>query len=145
MIDQKNVTSMNRSAHPPVPSEGGAFRQLWAGVGVAAMLSAMGMLHVATKMAALNSGYRLGKVEDGHRLLERENTQLKLQLATLRSASRLEHVARTTFGMVTPSAQSVFQVGGPVVPVVRAPLPLTKPAQKPHASAAVALLGAGSR
>ena len=99
----------------------GATRQILAGVTVAAMLTGVGLLHVASRMAAVNAGYRLGKVEEQHKLLERDNVALKLQLATLRSAAHLEATARTQLGMTTPAAQAVFQVGGAFAPVNRLP------------------------
>lgn len=99
----------------------GATRQILASVIVAAMLCGVGILHVAAKVSAVEAGYQLGHLEDEHRLLERENVALKLQLATLRSAAHIETTARTQLGMVTPSAQAVFAVGGPVAPVVKAP------------------------
>lgn len=117
----------------------GVTRQVLAASLAAALFTGAGLLHVAARVAAVNAGYRLGKAEEQHRDLERENVALKLQRATLRSAAHLELTARTQLGMVSPSAQSVLHVGGPVVPVVKAPAP---PAKK-HPT--VALLTAGER
>ena len=118
-----------------------ATRQVLAASLAAALLVGVGLLHVAARVAAVNAGYRLGKAEELHRDLERENVALKLQRATLRSAAHLEATARTHLGMVTPSAQAVLHIGGPVVPVARpAPVPAKKAAHP-----TVALLTVGER
>ncbi len=118
-----------------------ATRQVLAASLAAALLVGVGLLHVAARVAAVNAGYRLGKAEELHRDLERENVALKLQRATLRSAAHLEATARTQLGMVTPSAQAVLHVGGPAVPVTRpSPAPVKKTARP-----TVALLTLGER
>lgn len=95
-------------------STSGATRQVLLGVFVAGALCAVGILHVAGKVSAVESGYQLGKLEETHRSLEREHAALVLQLATLRSAAHIETTARTKLGMVAPSAQRVFKVGAPI-------------------------------
>jgi len=102
------------------PSKG-ATRQVLTGVVAAAMLCAVGVLHVASKVAAVESGYQLGQLQAAHQKLERENVTLKLQRATLRSAAHIETTARTELGMRTPSPQRVFAVGGPLAPARTAP------------------------
>ena len=122
-------------------SGAGAARQVLAASLAAALLVSVGLLHVAARVAAVNAGYRLGRAEDLHRDLERENVALKLQRATLRSAAHLEATARTQLGMVTPSAQAVLHVGGPMVPVAK-PAPTVA---KKATHATVALLAVGER
>jgi cell division protein FtsL len=98
----------------------GATRQVLAGVCIAAALCTVGVLHVASKVSAVESGYQLGQLEDAHRTLEREHATLLLQLATMRSAAHIETTARTRLGMTAPAPQRVFAMGGPVSPLVNA-------------------------
>lgn len=116
-----------------------------AGVVVAAMLCGVGLFHVYCKIAALEAGYRLGKVEDAHKLLERENVALKLQLATLRSAAHIETTARTNLGMTTPAPQAIFTVGGPIAPIVHTTPKTRKATAAKKANAPLALLAPGDR
>jgi cell division protein FtsL len=99
----------------------GTMGMLAVGLLASMMLCGAGLLHVSAKVSALDAGYKLAKLEDEHRLLERDNVALKLQLATLRSAAHIEARARTQLLMTTPAAQVVFPVGGPVTPLVRPP------------------------
>jgi len=97
----------------------GATRQVLVGVTIAAALGAVGILHVASKVSAVESGYRLGQIEQAHRTLEREHASLMLQLATLRSAAHIETTARTHLGMTAPGPQRIFAVGGPIAPLAK--------------------------
>jgi cell division protein FtsL len=111
---------------------GGVIRQVLALTAVAAMFTAVGLLHVICKVGAVEAGYHLGKLEDAHRILERDNVALKLELATLRSAAHIETTARTTLGMTAPAPQAIFAVGGPVAPIVHT---VARTAKRPaHAS-----------
>lgn len=116
-----------KTSHSAAAS-GSATARILACTAVAAMFTAVGLLHVACKVGAVEAGYRLGKLEEAHRTLERENVALKLELATLRSAAHIETTARTTLGMTAPAPQAIFTVGGPIAPVVYSP---PRPAKRP--------------
>jgi cell division protein FtsL len=118
----------------PGASGPGAIHQVLLATAVAAMLCAVGILHVASKVSAVEAGYKLGQLEDAHRVLERDNASLKLQVATLRSAAHIEVTARQQLGMSAPGSQRVFAVGGPIAPIV----PAKPAAKKPAAKAPVA-------
>ena len=85
---------MREQAMTPGASGPGAIHQVLLATAVAAMLCAVGILHVASKVSAVEAGYKLGQLEDAHRVLERDNASLKLQVATLRSAAHIEVAAR---------------------------------------------------
>lgn len=75
---------------------------------IAAMFAGVGVLHAWSRVSAVNEGYRLSKAEARHRELLRENESLKMQRATLKSAPRLESLARNKLGMAPPTSGQVI-------------------------------------
>ncbi len=75
---------------------------------IAAMFAAVGVLHAYSRVAAVNQGYRLSKAEARHRELLREHESLKMERATLKSAPRLESLARNQLGMAPPTSGQVI-------------------------------------
>ncbi|MGI5861186.1 MAG: cell division protein FtsL [Myxococcales bacterium] len=78
---------------------------------VAAMFAAVGVFHASTRVAVVKAGYELGKVEREYRELLREHEHLKMERATLRSAARLEAIAKAKLGLAPPVAGQVITVG----------------------------------
>lgn len=83
-----------------------------------ALFAAAGVVHVTSRVLAVDVGYRLSKLEHEGRELTRERDRLKLELATLRSPAKLERIAREKLGMVPPPPSAVITVrsqekGGP--------------------------------
>lgn len=78
-----------------------------------ALFAAVGIVHVASRVLVMDAGYRLHALESDSRALTRENDRLKLELATLRSPSKLERIARERLGMSAPPATAVITVEAP--------------------------------
>lgn len=90
-----------------------------------ALFAAVGILHVSSRVLVVDAGYRLSQAEARQRALTRENDQLKLELATLKSPARLERLAREQLGMSMPSGPLVISL-----PARRAPT--SRRAQPPN-------------
>lgn len=75
-----------------------------------AIFAAVGIVHVASRVLVMDAGYRLHKLESDNRRLTRDNDKLKLELATLRSPSKLEKIAREKLQMSAPGAGEVITV-----------------------------------
>ncbi len=82
-------------------------------------LAGAGLFHTWLRIQGLNMGYRLSAVTHAHKKLLRENEELRLEVATLKAPSRIEHLARTRLHMVTPRQGQVVVVREP--PLQRAP------------------------
>jgi cell division protein FtsL len=74
------------------------------------LLAAVGIMHVTSRVLVVSQGYELSRLDAQSTELTRENDRLKLELATLKGPQKVEAVARTKLGMVTPSAAQVFHV-----------------------------------
>lgn len=75
---------------------------------------AVGIMHVTSRVLVVNLGYKLSNEEQASRNLTREHDRLKLELATLKSPSKLEREAREQLKMVPAPAGTVLTV--PAVP-----------------------------
>ncbi len=82
---------------------------------VAGMFTAVGVLHTFIRLAVVDEAYALSRDEADHRSLVRENEQLGVELATLRSPSRVEPLARG-LGLVRPEPAQIVRVGVPHAP-----------------------------
>jgi cell division protein FtsL len=111
----------------------GQGRVVFLGACVAALFAAVGVFHAATHVSVVRAGYELGQVEAKYRELLRENEHLKMERATLRSAPRLEAIARARLGLVPPNAGQIVAVRGKLVqrPAVEKPLGRTEIAHNP--------------
>ena len=103
--------------HPPrrrtrLPS---VVLQLLPPVFLSALFAAVGVFHVTSRVMVVDAGYRISKLETEVQGLARENDQLKLELATLRSPVRLEKIAREELGMGAPRAGAVVTMARPTV------------------------------
>ena len=106
---------MTRSrAQPRRPSLGVVLRQLLPGAAVAALLSAVGILHVAARTEVVDTGYALSHLEGENRALTLENDRLRLELGTLKRSARLEKLAKDSLGMAPPAAGAVTELSSPV-------------------------------
>lgn len=102
-----------RRQQPRRPSLGTVLRQLLPGALVAALLTGVGILHVAARTAVVDTGYTLSHLEAENRDLTLENDRLKLELGTLKRSARLERLARDTLGMAPPAVGSVTVLARP--------------------------------
>jgi cell division protein FtsL len=67
------------------------------------LLVVVGIIHVTSRVLVVSQGYALSRLDAQSTELTRENDRLKLELATLKGPSKLETVARTRLGLVTPT------------------------------------------
>jgi len=74
-----------------------------------ALIAIVGVVHVTSRLMVVRMGYELSKLDAQTTDLTRENDQLRLELATLKSPTRLEAMARAK-GLVAPSATAVIHV-----------------------------------
>jgi cell division protein FtsL len=75
------------------------------------LVAGAGVLHVSSRALVVRMGYQLSSLDQRGTELDRENAQLKLELATLKSPSRLEALARTRLGLISPPSSSVLHAG----------------------------------
>ena len=114
-------------------SLGGVFASLFPVLFLFAIFVAVGIVHVASRVLVMDAGYKLHKLESEHRRLTQDNDKLKLELATLRSPSRLEKIAREKLNMAAPPVGAVISVDARPTKMARAsaakkrPSPLTPP------------------
>jgi cell division protein FtsL len=58
-------------------------------------------------------GYQMEQLKAEYATLEEQNHQFRLEQAALADPERIDTLARTRLGMVSPSPQQVIQVGEP--------------------------------
>lgn len=58
-------------------------------------------------------GYQVEQLKAEYATLDEQNHQLRLEQAALADPERIDTLARTRLGMVTPNPQQVIRVGGP--------------------------------
>lgn len=75
-----------------------------------ALFAVVGIVHVASRAMVVSQGYELSRLDQRFGDATREHDALKLELATLKSPSKLEAAARTRLGMAPPVAGSVAHV-----------------------------------
>ena len=104
---------MRADRYPPRrPTLGVVLRQLLPGALVAALLTAVGILHVAARTEVLDTGYTLSHLEGENRALTLANDRLRLELGTLKRSARLEKLAKDSLGMAPPAPGSVTVLEG---------------------------------
>jgi cell division protein FtsL len=85
-------------------------RSMLAVLALAAPLGAI----AAGRIGAIEQGYALGRLQAQELALERDNEKLMLEVSTLRSPARLEHLAREKLHMAPPGAgDTLIEGGGP--------------------------------
>jgi cell division protein FtsL len=61
----------------------------------------------------LRNGYQIEQLKAEHATLEEQNHQYRLEQAALADPKRIDTLARTHLGMVTPGPGQLIQLGGP--------------------------------
>jgi cell division protein FtsL len=79
------------------------------GTAIAALFTGAGVLHTCIRVAVLDEAYKLSTIETEHRALSRENEQLRVEAATLRSPGRIEPLAKS-LGLERPQPAQVIAV-----------------------------------
>jgi cell division protein FtsL len=77
---------------------------------VVLLLAGVGVVHVTGRVMVVKMGYELSRLDAAASALTRENDQLRLELATLKSPARLEGIARKQLGLVPPTAGTVVHL-----------------------------------
>jgi cell division protein FtsL len=77
---------------------------------VVLLLATVGIVHVTSRVMVVRLGYELSQLDTDGNALDRENSQLKLELATMKSPARLEGLARNKLGLIPPPASSVIHL-----------------------------------
>lgn len=77
---------------------------------LAAALTAVGLVHAASRVMVVRLGYELSAQENENRALMRDRDRLKVELATLKSPLRLERVAREQLSMGPPAPGTVYGI-----------------------------------
>ena len=101
---------MNMVASRPGVSVGRVLMHLLPAVLLFALVAAVGILHVTSRVLVVDMGYRLSKAQSEGNTLTRENDRLKLELATLKAPARLERLAREQLGMMMPAGSAVVSL-----------------------------------
>ncbi len=91
---------------------------------VAGVFVAAGLIHVTSRVLVVDVGYKRAKAEQQGRELTREHDRLKLELATLKSPTRLEKIAREQLAMVPPPPGAVLSLASPPPSPARAVTPV---------------------
>lgn len=66
------------------------------------------LFHVWLRLQVVHMGYVLSSASKLHNQIEHENSELKVELATLTSPDRLEAMARRRLGLVLPEKGQVI-------------------------------------
>ena len=74
------------------------------------MFATVGIVHVTGRVLVVKVGYELSRLDQTRSELMREHDRLKLELATLRSPSRLESIARQKLRMGPPAPSAIFHL-----------------------------------
>jgi cell division protein FtsL len=86
------------------------FLELFPAALAIALLAAVGIVHVTSRVLVVKVGYELSRLDGESTTLTRENDRLKLELATLKSPARLEGLARKDLNMAPPAAASIIHL-----------------------------------
>ena len=76
------------------------------------LFATVGIVHVTSRVLVVKVGYQLSSLDQTSSDLMREHDRLKLELATLRSPTRLESIARQKLLMGPPAPSAIFHVTG---------------------------------
>lgn len=73
------------------------------------------LLYVWQQIHVVRLGYEIERLRETQAALEQENKALRLEMGQLRSLKRVENIARTRLGMVTPKPGQVVLVPEPAL------------------------------
>jgi cell division protein FtsL len=86
------------------------FLELFPAALTIALLAAVGIVHVTSRVLVVKVGYELSRLDAEATALTRENDRLKLELATLKSPARLEGLARQDLNLGPPAASAIIHL-----------------------------------
>jgi cell division protein FtsL len=79
-------------------------------VGLCLVILAGALFHVWQHIHVVRQGYAIERLREMHARLVQENKVLRLEAGQLRSLRRVEEIARTRLGMVTPKPGQVVLI-----------------------------------
>jgi len=79
-------------------------------VGLCLVILGGALLHVWQHIHVVHQGYAIERLREMHAKLVQENKALRLEAGQLRSLRRVEEIARTRLGMVTPKPGQVVLI-----------------------------------
>ncbi len=79
-------------------------------VGLCLVILAGALYHVWQHIHVVRQGYAIEQLRETHAKLVQENKVLRLEAGQLRSLRRVEEIARTRLGMVTPKPGQVVLI-----------------------------------
>ena len=79
-------------------------------VGLCLVILAGALFHVWQHIHVVRQGYAIERLRETHARLVQENKVLRLEAGQLRSLRRVEEIARTRLGMVTPKPGQVVLI-----------------------------------
>lgn len=111
----RNVRKKNRAPR----DSGGAHRRLradwptgWmAGAVLILVFCIAAILHVRSRLAVVQLGYRLSQAAKEHKQLQADNRKLQVEVATLRSPRRLRKLATQQLDLREPVSQQIVNAG----------------------------------
>jgi cell division protein FtsL len=86
----------------------------------AALVLALALVHVWSRLAVVDLGYRLAAARAAHAHLLEQNRRLALELAQLRAPARVAGEARARLGLVAPDPAQIVHLDPAGRPVRRA-------------------------
>ncbi len=104
------MTELKRTSMIRRAMGAGQARLVVVGALLAGLFAGVGVFHASARVAVVRAGYELDQEQTRLKQLQRENEHLKLERATLRSAPRLEAIARARLGLQPPSAGQIQSV-----------------------------------
>jgi cell division protein FtsL len=69
------------------------------------------ILHVRSKLAVVQLGYRLSRATQEHKQLQADHRKLQVEVATLRNPRRLRKLATESLGLREPVPQQIMHSG----------------------------------
>ncbi|GAB6904835.1 conserved hypothetical protein [Desulfosarcina cetonica] len=96
-------SARNRKLRPKGKSRAG----LW--IGLMALLFLESLVYAWCRVQCVNTGFAIDHETSRHQALLRERSTLKIELARLKSPGRIETIARTRLGLISPQAQQTMR------------------------------------
>ena len=69
------------------------------------------ILHVRSRLAVVQMGYRLSRATKEHKLLQADHRKLQVEVATLRSPRRLRKLATEQLDLREPAPRQILHAG----------------------------------
>jgi len=88
-------------------------RECFSLLGLGVLVFLFVLLFAWQHFQCVRHGYQIEQLKAEYATLEEQNHQFRLEQAALADPKRIDTLARTRLGMVTPSPQQLIRMGGP--------------------------------